>query len=554
MANKTFFNKKTEIPAASAAALGDCLAFIEGALGELGTDRKLILRAVLTAEELIAQFIESADEGASLRLQVKKLLGDVSISISVRGRELDLLESYGGDLAHAGDAEAQQAIRSILLKAQSDRLKVTHRRGVNNARILVGQAQKSMAAWTVGALICGILFGLAMKFLLPASFSLGVSTYLLNPVKTMFMNALKIVIAPVVFFSIVSCIAQFKDLAELGRIAAKVMGIYLLTTVIAVALSLGTFALLHPGDFGFALSQGITEAVDVDMSTDTSLLSTLVNIVPSNFLRPFLESDTLQIIFLGVLCGVAIGMVGKYAPLLQDFFEACNSLFLTITTIISRVIPLAVFASTAIMVNDLGGGSLLGVLGLFGTYLVTIVSMLAIYGLLILVFGRLNPLTFFKKNREGMLTSFTLSSSSASMPTNMRVCTDRLGVSPKVSSFSIPLGATVNMDGTCILLTLSGLFLARAYGVAVPVSAMTSLAITIILLSLGCPGVPGAAFVCIAVVLENLHVPIEAMGLLMGIYPIIDMIGTMSNTTGDVACTTIVAKSENLLDMQVYNS
>ena len=166
----------------------------------------------------------------------------------------------------------------------------------------------------------------------------------------------------------------------------------------------------------------------------------------------------------------------------------------------------------------------------------------------------LNPITFFKKNREGMLTSFTLSSSSAAMPTNMRICTDSLGISPKVCNFSIPLGATVNMDGTCIFLTITGLFLARAYGVTVPQSAMVSLAITIILLSLGCPGIPGASIVCLCVILANLGVPIEAIGLIMGINPFLQMANTMSNTTGDIAASLIVARSEGLLDLETYNS
>ncbi len=165
----------------------------------------------------------------------------------------------------------------------------------------------------------------------------------------------------------------------------------------------------------------------------------------------------------------------------------------------------------------------------------------------------MNPIIFFKKNREGMLTSLTLSSSSAAMPANIQTCTNKLGISPLVCSFSIPLGATINMDGTCIFLTITGLFLARAYGVAVPGAAIVSLAITIILLSLGCPGVPGAAAVCLGIVLADLGVPIEASGLVMGVIPFLDMVITMSNTTGDVAASLIVARSEGLVDLEIFN-
>lgn len=527
-------------------------------LKEIGLDNQLILRTLLLAEELIPQLIRYASDGARLRVRVRRYLGDISVSIRAAGERFDPYAAPLDESAWIGemeDEEAEQAIRGILLKSQGDKLKISHKNGVNRIRILACRFNQQMVLHTTAALLFGLLCGLLMKFVFPAAFSDGLETYLLDPVKTMFMNALKIVIGPVIFFSIVSCISQFKDLSELGRIGAKVMGTYMITTVIAVLLSFGIYMVFHPGTFGFALALGENmEAVSFDLNVDTSLLHTIINIVPSNFLSPFLESDTLQIIFLAVLCGAAIGLVGEHTATLQEFFEACNSLFLTITTILSRLIPLVVFCSVAAMIENMGRASLLSIFGYAGIYLIAILCMMLIYGLMVLLLGRLNPITFFKKNREGMLTSFTLSSSSAAMPTNMRICTDSLGISPKVCNFSIPLGATVNMDGTCIFLTITGLFLARAYGVTVPESAMVSLAITIILLSLGCPGIPGASIVCLCVILANLGVPIEAIGLIMGINPFLQMANTMSNTTGDIAASLIVARSEGLLDLGIYNS
>jgi len=204
------------------------------------------------------------------------------------------------------------------------------------------------------------------------------------------------------------------------------------------------------------------------------------------------------------------------------------------------------------MVRTLGGSSFLSVLGMMGTVIFAIFCMLAVYGILILVLGRLNPVTFYKKNREGMLTSFTLSSSAAAMPVNMRTCTDKLGISPKVCSFSIPLGATVNMDGACMMMVICSLFLAKAYAIPVSGSAMASLAVTIILLSLGCPGVPGAGLICLGIVLDTIGVPVGGLGLVMGVYSFLDMFTTMSNTTGDVAAAVIVARNEGLLDLETY--
>lgn len=550
-----FFNKKAGFPVGEN-TLADSMAFIEGTLREAELETKLTMRTLMLAEELIPQLVAHAQKGSELRVQVRRQLGDISVSIRVPGEAFDPLEAPAGQadtLNGLEDEEAQQAIRAILLKSQGDKLKISRKNGVNQVRILADRSSRQMTTRTLIALGLGLLCGLLMKLVLPAAAAEGLTYYALDPIKTVFMNGLKIIIGPVVFFSIVTCISQFKDLSELGRIGAKVMGMYTMTTVIAVLLALGTFALLHPGTPGFALAQAEAGVpVEVDTTMDTSLRSMLIHIVPDNLVKPFLASDTLQIIFLAVLCGAAVGMIGGHTAILQEFFEACNSLFLTITTLFSRLIPLVVFCSVAMMVNDLGGRSLLSVLSYGGVSVLTVLCMIGIYGLLVLAMARLDPITFFKKAREGMITSFTLSSSAAAMPTNMRVCTDKLGISPKVCSFSIPLGATVNMDGTCIYLTIAGLFLARAYNVPVPGASLVSLAITIILLSLGAPGVPGAALVCLGVVLADLGVPFEAVGLIMAINPFVDMFDTMSNTAGDVAAALIVAKSEGLMDEEVF--
>lgn len=554
MAGKRFINRKMIIPADSKELISEAVAFIEDALNEAGTDRRLALRAMLTAEEALARFAAYAEEGGSVTVRVKRFLGDAVIEISSKGEEVDIASAGDtDDFSGMEDEEAERAIRSIILGAMSDTLKYSYKGGVNRMRIMTGRTGRTMLRYTVIALAAGLILGVMLRFAAPDAFADGMCSWLFSPVKTMFMNALKIVIAPVVFFSIVTCIAQFKNIAELGRIGAKVMGMYLMTTVIAILISMGMSLLLHPGKIGFAvgMSTGVA-AAGISTDVDTSLLHTIINIVPSNFIQPFLESDTIQIIFLAVLVGIAVGMLGEYTPVLQEFFSACNSLFLTVTTMISRFIPVAVFCSVVLMMVQMQAESFVAILGMAGTYLICILCMLVTYGILILVLGRLNPLVFYMKNREGMLTSFSLSSSSAAMPTNMRTCTDKLGVSPKVCSFSIPLGATVNMDGMCVLLTVAGLFMARAYGVQVHGSMYVSLLLTIVLLSLGAPGVPGSGLVCLGVVLGSLGVPVDAIGLIIGIYPFFDMCNTISNTTGDVAAAAIVASSEGLLDRSIY--
>ena len=553
---KYFINSKIKIRPVEVSSISECLEFIEKELKKAGVSTRLAVRAEITSEEMLLRLIENSTGEGSIRIQIKRMFGDTVINMSVKGNEFDL---YGGkkelseDIEDIEDEDAQSVIRTFLLKANDSNLKYSHKDGVNSVRIMTGQSTVSSIKLTMGALALGILFGLILKFIMPEALCAGVCDYLLTPVSTVFMNALKIVIAPVVFFSIVTCISGFGDLSELGRIGARVMGMYLLTTVIAVVMSFFVTMLLSPGRFGAALAMQGGQAVDINTNVDTSLLNTIINIVPSNFIQPFLESDTLQLIFLAVVVGIAVGRIGEYTPVLSGIFEACNSLFLTVTSMIAKFIPAAVFCSISLMLVNLGGSSFLTMLGYFCTNVIEILIMMAIYGILVLVMARVNPAVFFRKIRQSMLTSFTLCSSSAAMPENLKTCTDKLGISPKVCNFSIPLGATINMDGTCISLVLTGLYLAKMYGVNVPGSALPALALTIILLSLGCPGVPGSGLVCLGIVLNQIGVPISAIGLVIAIDPVLDMFDTMSNTTGDIACATIVASKEGLLDRKILN-
>ena len=530
-----------------------CTGFVEETLREAGLNKKLLIRLVLLTEECVTMLRRHADEKKELRIQIRKGFGDLSVNLSAYGEEFEPYDknvSINGELK---DEDTQDVIRSILLKACGEQFKYAHRYGVNFIRLLAGEPGKKTLWMTLLALVLGVGAGLLLKCLPPAWGEAG-NTYFLDPVKTMFMNALRIIIAPVVFFSIATCISTFKNLSELGRIGIKVMVMYLCTTIVAVLLGIGVFNMLSPGKEGMVLSGAmVTETVSVNTEVDTSVLSTIVNIVPDNLFRPFVESNTLQLIFLGVLDGFAVGLLGKYSERLKEALDALNSLFLTITMLITRLIPLAVFCSMAQMLLQLETRSLLSIVSVGGTVIVAIFLLLIIYGLLVFALGRLNPITFFRKIREGMLTSFSLCSSSAAMPINMKICKEKLGIAQKIYSFSIPLGATINMDGSCIILVVMGLFLAKVFGITITDSMMVSLIITIVLLSLGAPGVPGAGAVCLGIVLSQIGVPLGALGMVIPIMTFMDMFVTMSNTTGDMAITTIVASNEKLLDVKTYN-
>ncbi len=533
--------------------LRESTIYVHNSLTQLKVDKKQVIKNELLFEETLVKFVQHARGTKLFHVMISKRLGQVVITLSMFGDEFDFYAEEPEAKENDDDPFTLDAIRALLLKAYGENYKYVHKNGVNTIRISNEDSKKSLYA-TLIAMALGIIVGLILQFALPKEVSAGVKTYFLSPVKTMFMNALKIIIAPVVFFSIVTCFSQYENISQFGKLGIKVISMYLITTVMAVTLATGLSSIFRPGELGFALQGGAEVAsVNINTDVDTSLLGTIVGIVPNNFLAPFVESNTLQLIFLAVLCGISLGMLGESAASLKELFNNLNSLFVNITGLIARLIPLAVFCSLSIMVMDLNLDAFMSLLGASVLHIGVIMCMMMVYGILVLVLGRLNPLKFYQKAREGMITSFTLSSSSAAMPTNLKVCTEKLGISPKVCNFSIPLGATINMDGTSILLTNMALFLARAYGVNISTSDIMSIMLTIVLLSLGAPGVPGSGLVCTGIVLQALNVPIEAIGLIMPIYPIFDMFNTMSNTTGDMAASLIVAKSENLVDLKTYN-
>ncbi len=545
--------KLTEKVEANDRGTAQAAEIAEKALKERGIKGKELMRAVLAVEESAGGMAAHAEKDGKITIRIRSFLGTTTIELLSRGEEYNPTENIGqvgnADIDELSDA-GQDILRSILLRSLTDGLKYRHRGGVNLIHLTVTRSKRAFLYQTLGALALGVIVGLLLTASPAQGFADLLNTYLLIPVKTMYMNALKMVVAPVVFFSIVSCIVQFSDLSELGRIGGRVISLYLLTTCIAVAVGLGAFYIFQPGsplssDMVIASAESITSK-----TMDVSIKDTIVGIVPSNFIQPFLNADMLQLIFLAVICGVAAGSIGRYSNLVKDIFGAFNDLFLKVTTIIISTMPVAIFCSICSMLLKTGLDALVSVLSVFGVFLFGLVGMMLVYCLLILLSG-LNPIPFVRKYAATMLQVFSMASSNAAIPVNMDSC-NKLGISKKIYSLSIPLGATLNMDGTCVHLAVFSLALAKIYEVPVSGGALTSIILSIIVLSMGAPGVAGAGLICLSVLLTQMGVPVEAIGLVMGIDPLIGMFRCMSNCLGDAAVSMIVAKKENALDIEMY--
>ena len=535
---------------------------IRGYLVACKVKRKELTRAVLVVEEALGSLVSnytqcSREDDDYIEIKTRRLLGNITIELSAPGKEYALEKNISSSASIVMNDEVghdeQDQIRNIILKSLTDDLKYVHKNGINCIKMTIIKSKQTLFYMTIAALILAVVTGLLLANIAPSSFITGLDTYLLSPVKTMFMSALRMIVAPVVFFSIATSVGRFTNLSELGKIGGKVMGLYAVTTVIAIGVGFGLFYLIRPG--GSAVIQAMdaqSELITEQAASEASFLDMIVDIVPHDIVSPFLNSNMLQLIFLAIVVGIAVGLIGKYSDILRSFMEALNELFMKMTNMIIKIMPIVVFCSILSLVLSIGTDTLISVAGMVGTFLLGIIVMMIVYSLMMILIARINPLIFLRKYAPVMLQVFSLSSSNASIPINMEVCEKKLGISSKVYGLSIPLGATLNMDGGCVQMGIFVLALAKIYGVDVPAGSLVALAFSIFMMSVGTPGIPCASLVCMAALLPQIGVPSDAIVLIMGIAPVMSMFLTMSNCLGDVAVSSIVAKTTGEMDMKIY--
>ncbi len=542
-----------QIFTADNAGIGKATEFIRKTLDKGGIKGKANSKAVLEAEESMGELVAHVKEGSDLVVNAYSFFGTTTIELSAEGDELDIQKTLVPpvpDIWAAPDTKVSAALRQLILSNMSKELKYKHKDGVNTIQLSATRSSQGLFL-TLGALISAIILGVLLKTAAPKDFVNALDANFLTLIKNMYMNALKVIAAPVVFFSIVGCFSHQTNPSGLGRIGAKIITLYLITTIIATIIGIGVFCIFRPGDPATAASLTQDVSALTSQAKDISVKDLITDIVPSNFIAPFLESNMLQLLFLAVLTGLAISLIGDYAASMSLWFEGCCELFLKIASIIMRTTPLAVFCSILSLVLKIGPASLFAVISMFGTFLFGLFIMIVAYCLILVISG-FNPLLFFKRYLPTMLQVFSIASSNASISLNMEACKKELGISSDIYSLSIPLGATVNMDGTCVLLAVQALTIAEIYGVHVPGGALFGLALSIVLMSIGAPGVPGSCVIILSMLLEQIGVPVEGVAFVMGIGPLLGMFISMSNCLGDVVVTTAVARSEKMIDLNVY--
>jgi len=389
-------------------------------------------------------------------------------------------------------------------------------------------------------LVLGVVVGMLFK-----SLALG-----LAPVGALFLNAIKMLIVPLVFVSLVAGITAMSDSAKLGRISVKTIAIYLITTAFAVSIGLAFGTLFSPGEGMNMVASGSEEAKQAP-----SLVQILVGLVPTNPVTAFAEGNILQIIVFAIALGVSMNLVGEKAAPVVRLFDSLAEVFYKLTDLVMRFAPIGVFALIAGVVASHGIEVLLPLAGVIGViYLASIAHMLLIYGGLIGGLARLSPLRFFRGIAPALAVAFSTSSSSGTLPVSIECARKNLGVSQGVAGFVLPVGATINMDGTAIYQGVLALFIAQAFGIDLNAGQYLMIILTATLASVGTAGVPGAGLIMLGLVLTSVGLPLEGVALIAGIDRILDMARTTVNVAGDLMTTTLVGSSEQELDREIYNS
>lgn len=414
----------------------------------------------------------------------------------------------------------------------------------------LGKGNMGLTSKILLGMISGFLFGTLLHNLpsIPLLEKIILDGFLTIGGK-IFISTLEMLVVPLVFVSLICGAASLDNVAKVGRVGGKVLLGYTLTTMAAVSLALVISGIVSPGK-GFNLSS----RVEVSLEKAPSLVDVIVNIFPTNIVKAMAEGQMLQVIVFAILAGLALAVLGERGKRLQGFFEDLNEAIMTIVSLLVQLAPYGVFCLMA-KVFALGGfEAILPMLKYFSLVLFTLlVHCLFTLGGMLKLLGRLNPVTFFKKMQPVMFFCFSTSSSNASLPVTLETVEHRLGVKNSIASFSIPLGATINMDGTAIMQGVATVFIAGAYNIDLAFNDYLLVILTATLASIGTAGVPGVGLITLAMVLKQVGLPEEGIGLIIGIDRLLDMARTVVNVTGDAAVSCLVAKSEGEFEEEIYN-
>ncbi len=406
------------------------------------------------------------------------------------------------------------------------------------------------------ALLAGAVFGIVLCYMVPSGHVKDdiIVEGILYVVGQGFIRLMKMLVVPLVFCSLVCGSMAIGDTKKLGTVGVRTLIFYLFTTALAITVALSVGNIINPG-IGLDMSAIKSNAAEVEEMVATSLSDTILNIIPDNPLNSLASGNMLQIIVFALIVGIILAKLGERTETVGNFFSQFNDIMMEMTMMVMSLAPVGVFCLIARTFANIGFSAFVPLAKyMVGVLLALAIQCFIVYLGLLKVFTGLNPFKFIKNFFPVMAFAFSTATSNATIPLSIDTLAKKMGVSKKISSFTIPLGATVNMDGTAIMQGVAVVFAAQAFGIQLDMMDYLTVIGTATLASIGTAGVPSVGLVTLTMVFNSVGLPVEAIGLIMGIDRILDMTRTAVNITGDAVCTTIVAHQNKALDRDVFNN
>lgn len=515
--------------------------------------REELVRQHATKKEIARTLLLLEEVGIKYHLSMPEAQVKVGVTRSFRALYVRLFAA-GEDqnpIAETEDwsAGTEDQYRTMILRANRKFLSYQRANGQNIVSILVHTVEKNYVVYSMVGILSGLVLGALLRWIVPAPVSEWIDWNVFSVFQSIFLNAIALMAVPAVFCSVVNSITSLSSLADTGRIGGRVMGLYTLTTLLAITVG---FAIAIPAFSMPTLHISGSAGGAINHSEIFAMRDFLTDLVPENLLAPFSDGNILQVLLIAALTGTAIGMLGHRAEPLRVFIAACDMVFQTIIAIVAILVPFLTFASIASLMYKFGVLILPTILVLFFAEYAGCSIMLLIYALLVRIFGRIPAGPFLRKVVAYFRRLKPQASSGEYLPKVVQLCTGKLGISDRVANFSAALGAAVNMDGSALHLVLCGVLMVQGLGGTMTTQAILSIAFIAFVLSAGASAVQNSGMVAVSSMAAMLGAPSAAIGLLFGVDQVLDLTHTASNAMGDAAVCVIVAQMENELDREAY--
>ena len=526
---------------------GKVVDWLEEILAGMKVTRREIFVAELLLEENFYRLAEASGDASSFsaRLDVRKRFGDVDLRLSAHGEPFNPLE----ELNEATEDTAELYSLAIL-KAHRDKISHSWKKGENVISMRIHRSDSKTAVHTLIALVLGVVLGVAMKAGLGAETIRWVGDNLFLPVETIFMNALLMVAAPLIFFSVTAGITGMSDTADIGRMGGKLLMISL--AKLAIMLGLAVFLGIRMGAMPELLAMDTVNASSGGATV--SVRDVIMSIVPKNIIAPFEGNNLLQVLFLALFFGMLLAKAAERAAWVRDFVSFCNRFFTDAMGTILPLMPVVVAVSMAKLMMNTELTVLLLYGRIIGGAFVELLLVLTVCAVFVTVVGRLSPAPFLRKFLTFSILPFSLRSSNGCLPDTLNFCSKKLGMEKKVAMFSVPVGIQFNMMGSGSYVVMLAILLRLTVGLTVDAEFLLSFFFAVLLLAFTFPSVPGATILVMASVFGMAGVPASAVTLFIGIDPLIDGFRTVANVAGNTVSSLLLARTEGKVDEEIYRA